>query len=64
MNELKIVDVQQSELIIEILRHFNFLINFQNEKENLIIIPESFISNPKTIKNLVNFFALLRKNLE
>ena len=48
MDEFKIIDAQQAELLLEIMKSYNFLIKINNEKENYTIIPDYFLN--KTIK--------------
>lgn len=58
MDELKIVDAQQSELLFDLLRkHFNLFVKVANEKENYLILPELKNSKSDSVcqKNLLIF---------
>jgi len=47
LDTFQIVDVQQAEFIFEIMKTFNFIMIIENEKENLIVLP----NYNDTIKN-------------
>lgn len=42
LDSFQIVDVQQAEFLIEIMKTFNFIMKIENEKENLIVLPNYF----------------------
>ena len=57
LDEFLIAGAQQAEQIFEVLRSFNLLTKFQNEKNNLIVVPNS-ITNQESLVNLViNYFC-------
>ena len=64
LDSFQIVDVQQAEFIIEIMKTFNFIMKIENEKENLIVLPNYFINNSNCVNSNLIIWPANDTNLD
>lgn len=56
MDEFKIADSLQAEMLVDIIRHFNLIMRIENEKENLIVLPNCFRKDPQPENNFMSYW--------